>query len=68
MTIKNIEGEGFNLGLGCCQVLNGAGGNGVVPGDHAAKTSAGGVGGDAGGEGAEGTSTGGDRADGVDVG
>ena len=28
--IKDIKGEGFKLGLACCQVLNGAGDNAVV--------------------------------------
>ena len=68
MTVEDIEGEGFNLGLACCEVLNGAGGDGVVPGDHAAETRAGRVGGDAGSDGAERTSAGGHRADGVAVG
>ena len=36
VTINDIEGEGFNLGLILGQVLNDAGGNAVVPGDHAA--------------------------------
>ena len=63
----DIEGEGVSFGLACCEVLNVAGCNGVVPGDHASETGACGVGENVGGECAEGTSTRCDGADGVDV-
>ena len=68
IAIKNIEGEGFNFGLACCQVLNGARSDRVIPGDFTAKTGSGRVGGNAGSESAEGPLAVGDLADGVEVG
>ena len=68
VVIKDMEGEGFNLGLTCCEVLNVTGGNAVGPGDQAAETGAVAIGRNASDEGAEGAITLGDGADGMQVG
>ena len=67
MSVEDVESKGLELGLACGQVLDVAGGDGVVPGDDAA-CAVGGVGGDAGGERSQSTGRRCDGADAMDVG
>ena len=68
LVIQHVEGEGFNFRLTLCQVLHRSSSHVVIPGHHAAEACTGGVGGHRCDETSQGTSTGGDSADAVDVG